>query len=128
MDENIRFEEWPEDSEGRLRLVASVANKVLKESSYRAERGVTKGEKCVNIYPKGKENNARNRIAAVWALETRVAHVLVKEPVYEMIQSKVAAKGIKDAIKKEKDSEYTYSYISPETALIILNIIANTER
>lgn len=126
MDENIRFEEWPEDSEGRLRLVVSVANKVLRESSYRAERGVTKGEKCVNIYPKGKENKARNRIAAVWALEIRAAHVLVKEPVYEMIRSKVAAKGIKDA-EPENETEYTYRNISPETAMSILGIIANTE-
>lgn len=126
MGEQIIFEEWPVDTEGRLRLVTSISNKILKESIYEAERDRTENEKCVNIYPKDKDHESRNRIAAIWALKHRESHVLVKKPIFEMIRTKVSTKGIKDP-RLENKTEYVYRNITPEEAIIILQIIAKTE-
>ena len=117
-----RFVEWPKDAEGRLRYMNSIAAEILKESIYESERNETETEKCVNIYPKGAGHTTRNRVAAIWALRNAAIHFLVKREIYEGINSRVVACGIKAA--KQKKSEYVYESISVEQAKKILEILA----
>ena len=124
MEKNsVGFNEWPEDAEGRLRYMNSIANGILKDSQYESERNKTITERSVNIYPKGVDHTTRNRVAAIWTLKNGAIHFLIKKFIYEGINSRVVACGIKEACLKK--SEYVYEFISLEQAKKILEILAN---
>lgn len=121
-NDNEMFIEWQDDVEGRLRYMNAIATDILKDSLYESERNKTEKEKCVNIFPKGADHTTRSRVAAIWTLKNGAIHFLVKKDIYEGINSRVVASGIKEA--RLKKSEYVYEFISLEHAKKILEIMA----
>ena len=120
--ESLSYLEWPKDAETRLKLMNSIATDILAESRYESERNKTISERCVNIFPKGSCNSTRDRVAAIWTLRNGAIHFLVKRFLYEEINSRVIASGIKEATLKK--SEYVYEFISLENATKILEIMS----